>query len=527
MTSRDSRDREHSGRPRSSRNYGRLADLERLDICRTEDDTTSSYFYRKRQENYSARYKLREQNVPQTARETSYSKKIDFSPLRETAMALEAKKDASKNRYALTTSVGVRQTSDQPKEDTATFTKDRLKQFSPTPKKPDIKMLDLLVAAKPPLVHESSEKSFIVLNSYYQSENDQHSISNQKDNPKVFEVSPDFRKNKKKSVEQVKDQKVSVYLQNQAAEANEIGSQLEFVEIPCAKFYEESENRSKASSEESDPKVQSGDAEKIRKLTELLSANEKTIKTLQSKNEQLIQENAKIKQQMTKQIELLTSEVNQAKSMVLSTSTLVPSLQDTARSRNGKSPLPSPTYGAALSDLEGDCLAIVKDIGEAFAQLTNSNAVTDALKSFIEMSTRRIKAGSDLHTTLTTTKDLVITTIEGLTRNNFKSYLRITDLESKADKEKIRLGWLEEEIGNLKWQNMVLRMSFENFQLIISTLARNFKVASRNLTNCSREYFEEIQSMLKKNLNRRDAMDDNHNFSYLNSLVREMTDCIG
>jgi hypothetical protein len=435
------------------------------------------------------------------------------------------KRDENKGRYEW-------------KERTANFTdemnfkpRDRKEVYNITSNRPEIKVLDLSKVVKPALVNDPSEKSFIALKSYYESEADLNPRDRNNDNFIAQNYSPNQTKPKKEQIYTAPLKNSSINNKKDQIEGMENSCQLEFVEIPCTGFIVDEESLSQevrnSSRDQSCGSDKAKNSEKIRQLSLIIERKDQRISVLEAKNEQLIEEVSKMKQQMARQIELLTSEVNQAKSMVLSTSTLLPSMPDTARSRSGRSPMVQSGLGLGTgSDSDMLHCSLVKEIAEVFLQLLNHKSTSDALKSFIEMSNRRIKASSDLYSALRSMKDLVTASIEGLDRTNVKNTQRLSELEVKTDKDKQKIIWLEDELCSIKWQNCVLNTNFENFQFITSTIGRSSNTFGRGFSTCSREYFEEVQRLLKKNLRRREPTDDDSNFSYMNSLVRQIADCI-
>lgn len=475
---------------------------------------------------------MKEPIQSQTQRDYTYSNRIELSPLAQRIRARETRREESDRLELHAKRSAVKGPSSSSIDENRHKRHENSQSSNISSNRPEIKLLDLSKVAKSTLVNDPSEKSFIVLKSYYDSETELNPSHKQNESPVYQASSPFAQKFKKDQEEKVSDRKSSPINKKESLNGKENNSQLEFVEIPCVEFFVDEEMESRgdkySSYDESPKKGDANESQKVKELTTIIEKKDKEIQALQNKNDQLFDEVHKMKQQMARQIELLTSEVSQAKSMILSTSTLLPSMPDTARSRSGKSPIAqsglSMTQGNDSDQLH---TSLVKEIAEIFMQLLSNTSTSDALKSFIEMSIRRIRATTDLFSTLRSTKDLVLASVEGMDRITLKFSQRIADLEAKCDKEKHKHESLHDELCQLRWQNTVLNSSFENFQFLSSILARSSKTAGRSYSTCSREYFEEVNRLLKKNFRRREQPNEDTDFSYLNSLVRQIGDCIG
>lgn len=508
-----------------------MSSREHYKFHRADDDKNFMNSFTKKSDNFYTRSELKEPIQSQTQRDHTYSHRIELSPIAQRIKARETRKEEMDKKELHINRPSWRGRTSNSIDESRYKIPENTQYSNISSNRPEIKLLDLSKVAKPPLVSDPSEKSFIILKSYYESETDLNAKENPDESP-VYQASSLYHeKGKKDLTEERPERKTPVGIKKDSHSGKENNSQLEFVEIPCAQFFVDDECDSRddqISFQDGSPmKDDLKESQKVKELTKTIEKKDLQIKLLQNKNEQLLDEVNKMKQQMAKQIEILTSEVNQAKEMVLSTSTLLPSMPDTARSRSGKSPIGQSDL-AVSSGTDSDQLhsSLAREIAEVCLQLLSNPSTSDALKSFIEMSIRRIRATTDLFSLLRSTKDLVTASVEGMDRIALKFSQRITDLETRCDKEKQKNQTLQDEVCQFKWQNTVLNTCFENFQFISSIIARGSKTIGRSYSTCSREYFEEAHKLLKKSFRRRDQSNDEADFSYLHSLVRQIGDCI-
>jgi hypothetical protein len=517
---------------REVRNDGSLSNRDHYRYSKTSDDRQNNLSVTRKDDLAAFRREPRDTLGSATRKEYSYARPIQPSPIKDFSKARDFRKENLENAYGIRTSSRIRDRGRGVEDTLFSRWEERVQTSSPISQRPEIKLLDLSKVVKPAITAQPSENSFIALNSYYNTDADVAALEKLETSPEGASPAPDGRAFLKGTAEAKNGARESSKQGTKSAETRDLGSQLEFVEIPCADFVLDPDHESGSSSSRSQKAIpvrpSARKPDQVQELTILLEEKDIKIRALQGKNDELKEEINKMKLQMARQIQMLTTEVNHAKSMVLSTSTMSPSMPDTARSRSGKSPLTqSGCAHNSFSESDQLSLSLVREIAEVFMVVANGRTTSEAMKSFIDMSIRRVTSGADLYTSLRSTKDLVVTCIESLDRGNHKGLLRVAELEGKVDKEKQRFQRLDEELALLRWQSSVLNTCFENFQFITSTITRSTLISNRNFASCSKEYFEEARRLLKKAQRRREPSEDEANFSYMNSLVRQMADCFG
>lgn len=389
-----------------------------------------------------------------------------------------------------------------------------------SPKKRIVKMFDLSKLEKKQLTNEQSEKSFVMLNSYYNTnlENSQPCvIDNKLEKP---EKSTGHKLNKKsRKIENIKEEEI--FMRDEYSEGTR---QLEFVEQPGAKFMLETGDVSD-SEEVKSLREASGRSNylKVLQLSRVLKEKDDIIYELNKANTSLREENRRIKDEMSKQITLLASEVNHAKNMVLLTSTLAPSVTDSARSRTPKSPYSKGTCQELSSRSENrENIMLTNQTAANLIVFARSQPLGDVSRDYAEKMFKRVSESSDLYMCLRSLRDISSACVEASENSKVRDQPVFDDGLMLRQRVEI----LQNELTQIRWQNSITTFCLENFQYLLSTLSRSRAIYSRSVSSLSREYFDEVQRLLKKKYWNYENAENEINFSYLSSLIKEVTESL-